>query len=110
MRQARVGDGLTLGLESEGPEAIGRIAPLWYSYDPFPLTPALSLRERENQGQRYENCKRLDFANALPPISLSLRERAGVRGNRPWKLHTARVLQLALGFRISDFEEVVISL
>src|SRR2546426_10883397 len=85
-----------------------KVAPRWYSHDPFPLTPALSLRERENQGQRYENCKRLDFANALPTISLSLRER--VRGNRPWKLHTARVLQLALGFRISDFEEVVISL
>src|SRR5437879_11576193 len=48
-----------------------KVAPRWYLHDPFPLTPALSLRERENQGQRYENCKRLDFANALPPISLS---------------------------------------
>jgi len=55
-------------LESEGPEAIGRIAPLWYSYDPFPLTPALSLRERENQAPYCTNSERLGFSNALPAI------------------------------------------
>src|SRR5216117_1862351 len=33
---------------------------------PFPLTPALSLRERENQGPRFGNSKRLGLSNALP--------------------------------------------
>src|SRR5882724_5589336 len=33
---------------------------------PFPLTPALSLRERENQGPRCNNSKRLGLSNALP--------------------------------------------
>jgi len=33
---------------------------------PFPLTPALSLRERENQAPHRNNSKRLAFSNALP--------------------------------------------
>src|SRR5437763_118183 len=33
---------------------------------PFPLTPAL--RERENQGPRWNNSKRRPFSNALPMI------------------------------------------
>ena len=35
---------------------------------PFPLTPGLSLRERESQGLRYNNSKRLAFWNALPTM------------------------------------------
>src|SRR5438552_18850821 len=35
---------------------------------PFPLTPALSLRERENQEPRCKNSKRLGFSNALPTL------------------------------------------
>src|SRR5439155_16495367 len=34
----------------------------------FPLTPALSLRERENQRPRCDNSKWLGFSNALPII------------------------------------------
>src|SRR5437899_1377311 len=37
-------------------------------HDPFPLTPALSLRERENQGPRCNNFKLLAFSNALPTL------------------------------------------
>ncbi len=33
---------------------------------PFPLTPALSLRERENQGSHCDNFNRLGCSNALP--------------------------------------------
>ena len=34
----------------------------------FPLTPALSLRERENQAPYCNNSERLGFSNALPAI------------------------------------------
>src|SRR5437879_5364689 len=33
---------------------------------PLPLTPTLSLRERENQGPRCDHSKRPGFPNALP--------------------------------------------
>jgi hypothetical protein len=33
---------------------------------PFPLNPALSLGERENQAPHCNNSKRLAFSNALP--------------------------------------------
>ncbi len=38
--------------EVRRPTVDGKIAPLGYSHDPFPLTPALSLREREKQRPR----------------------------------------------------------
>src|SRR5947209_15466704 len=44
----------------------------------------------------FDNSKRLGLSQRRPWLSLSLRERAGVRGNGPWKLQTAAVLQLAL--------------
>ena len=51
-------------------------------------------------GSAFDNPSRSDFLQRGPWFSLSLRERAGVRGNGPWKVKTAGVLQLALGFRI----------
>src|SRR6266446_10290926 len=48
--------------------AIARVAAFWYSHALFPLTPALSLRERENQGPRYDNSKRLGLSDALPML------------------------------------------
>src|SRR2546430_1711882 len=62
------------GMCFELSEVIVAIAPLWCSHDPFPLTPALSLRER-----------------------------AGVRGNGPRKLRSAGGLQLDRVIRVSDF-------
>src|SRR5947208_11225708 len=43
---------------------------------PFPLTPALSLRERENQGPRWNKSKQRPFSNA-PPMILPLPEGEG---------------------------------
>src|SRR6266566_6598220 len=43
---------------------------------PFPLTPALSLREREKQGPHCNNFKRLTFSNALATM-LALLEGEG---------------------------------
>src|SRR5438094_6414 len=70
---------------------------------PFPLTPALSLSERENQGPRCNNSNRLAFSNAIPAM-LPLPEGEG-RGegeqivqipdrcdlcNRPWNIGTLK--------------------
>src|SRR6266481_8091228 len=43
---------------------------------PFPLTPALSLRERENQEPRWNDSKQRPFSNA-PPMMLPLPEGEG---------------------------------
>src|SRR6266404_1061956 len=50
-------------------------------------------------GGAFDNGRRLELFQRGPWVSLSLRERVGVRGNGPWKLQTDGVLQLALGFR-----------
>ena len=92
---------MTLGLESEGPEAIGRIAPLWYSYDPFPLTPALSLRERENQGRHCDSFNQLGCSNALP-IMLPLPEGEG-RGEGEQALQSTDTLSFPTGPGVWDF-------
>jgi hypothetical protein len=47
----------------------------------FPLTPALSLGERENPSRRFDKPSLGDSATRWLPSSLSLRERARVRGN-----------------------------
>jgi hypothetical protein len=47
----------------------------------FPLTPALSLREREQSVLRLERFGALDPSISGNRFSLSLRERLGVRGN-----------------------------
>src|SRR6266478_6688047 len=36
----KIGRGVLFGFR----EAIAKVTPLWYSHDPFPLTPALSLQ------------------------------------------------------------------
>ena len=48
---------------------------------PFPLTPALSLREREN---RTQSCEKSEGSEFIPPQATGLPllgERDGVRGN-----------------------------
>jgi hypothetical protein len=47
----------------------------------FPLTPTLSAREREHSGRSSKRARRLGSSQAGHEFSLSLRERAGVRGN-----------------------------
>jgi len=49
---------------------------------PLPLTPALSLRERETPIQSLETAEALDLPTHWQRFSLSLRERAGVGGAR----------------------------
>ena len=76
----------------------------------IPLTPALSLRERENQGPRCNNSMRLGSRIWCRRCSLSLRERAGVRGNRSCEYQRVATFAIAtrpssrcVGFRISTF-------
>src|SRR6266566_3992371 len=47
-------------------------------------------------GNALDNPSHLKLSKRGPWFSLSLRERAGVRGNGPWEVQTAGVLQLAL--------------
>src|SRR5712692_128361 len=47
-------------------EAVAKVPDLLYSQALFPLTPALSLRERENQGRRCDNSKGVGLSNTLP--------------------------------------------
>src|SRR6266446_9456177 len=80
-------------------KAIAKVAPLWYSHALFPLTPALSLREREHHRQCIRQPEPLGVVATRSLVLLSLRERAGVRGNGPWKVQTAGVLHLAPKFQ-----------
>ncbi len=62
---------------------LGREAAQAATHVLFPLTPALSLGEREPCRPALEETKRLEFADWQRVFSLSPRERAGVRGNGP---------------------------
>src|SRR6266404_6991893 len=62
----------------------------------LPPHPALSLREREHYWRASDDASRSEFSQTGPWFSLSLRERAGVRGNGPSKAQSAGVLQLPL--------------
>src|SRR5437867_4842607 len=67
---------------------------------PFPLTPTLSLREREQRASRSEKPTGLDCSPRREGFTLSPRERAGVRGKQarddaarmssPWRTGNAR--------------------
>jgi len=61
--------------------------------DPFPLTPALSLRERVNHFQSWRTNYALALRTRWLRFSLSLRERAGVRGKGASFTATARDLR-----------------
>ena len=50
-------------------------------YDPFPLTPALSLREREKRIPFRDESERSDYTPARGMGLPLLGERVGVRGN-----------------------------
>src|SRR2546426_7775455 len=52
------------------------------SHAQFPLTPTLSLRERENDIASLDKPERYGLAKRLSKDALSPRERVGVRGNR----------------------------
>ena len=54
----------------------------------FPLTPALSLGERERRRQRVENPARVPLSQRGEWFSLSPGERAGVRGKGACELKT----------------------
>ena len=47
----------------------------------YPLTPSLSPGEREHVTRSFDKTGRLDLRRGWRRFSLSLRERAGVRGN-----------------------------
>ena len=49
-------------------------------YTPFPLTPALSPRERENRHPVFEDSSASDWSKRDSGDSLSPGERGGVRG------------------------------
>src|SRR5438552_11273336 len=68
---------------------------------PFPLTPALSLREREHHRQRIRQPEALGVVEIVPWFSLSLRARAGVRGNGACEYQ--RGAAFAIASRNSDF-------
>ena len=55
----------------------------------------------------FDNPSRSELLQRGPWVSLSLRERAGVRGNGPWKLKAARVLQLAHQIRMTPGTRLV---
>ena len=69
---------------------------------PFPLTPALSHRERENQGRCCDNFKRLGLSNALPMMH-PLPEGEGWGGGE-WALERADGGNLAIGPGIWDLD------
>jgi len=81
-------------------EAIARVAPILCSHDPFPLAPALSLRESENQGPRCDNSKLLGLSNAIPTM-LPLPKEGRGEGERA--LESAVRWSFAIGCRIFGF-------
>ena len=79
-------------------ESIAKVAPLWCSHDPFPLTPALSLREREHRRQRIREPKVLGVV-ATRSLVLPLPEGEG-RGEGERALEIADRGRFAIGSRI----------
>ena len=63
-------------------------------------SPLPSPSVRGSISSAFNNPSRLELLQRGRWFSLSLRERAGVRGNGPWKLKAAGVLQFAHEIRI----------
>ena len=63
--------------------------PLFESGVSFPLTPALSLGEREDHSPTRDKSRRAHISSGGRRGTLSPRERAGVRGNKPHVLSMA---------------------
>ena len=82
-------------------ESIAKVAPLWYSHAPFPLTPALSLREREHRRQRIREPEALGIMS-VRSLLLPLPEGEG-RGEGERALEIADDESFAMGSGISDF-------
>src|SRR5437879_2211875 len=82
-------------------EAMAKVALLWYSHALFPLTPALSLREREHHGQRIRQPGPLGVV-AARSLVLPLPEGEG-RGEAERALETADSGSFAIGSRHSVF-------
>jgi len=53
------------GTQCQGGEAIAKVTAFFYSHGPFPLTPALSLREREHYRQRTRQLEPLGVVAKL---------------------------------------------
>src|SRR3989442_9169586 len=74
---------------------------LWYSHDPFPLTPALSLREREHRRQNIRKPEPLAVVGTRPLV-LPLPEGEG-RGEGERALEIADRGSFAIGSQVSSF-------
>ena len=85
-------------------EAVAKVPDLLYSQALFPLTPALSLRERENQGRRCDNSKGVGLSNTLP-MMLPLPEGEG-RGEGERALESADSRSLAIGSLIAIYSKL----
>ncbi len=86
-------------------EATVKVSRLLYSRVLFPLTPALSLRERENQGPRCGNSKWVGSSKTLL-MMLPLPEGEG-RGEGEPALESADSRSFAIGSVISALFEVI---
>ena len=73
---------MRLGLTCAKDVVGGRVSPA----APFPLTPAISPKEREPRWPLYELAGAPDMREAGLALSLSFGERAGVRGNGAYAL------------------------
>src|SRR6266566_729272 len=82
-------------------EATAKAAPLWYSHALFPLTPALSLREREHHRQRIRQSQPLGVVTTRSLV-LPLPEGEG-RGEGERALQSADRGTFAIGSRLSNF-------
>ena len=82
-------------------EAIAKVAPLWHSRALFPLTPALSLREREHHRPRIRQPEPLRVV-AGRTLVLPLPQGEG-KGEGKRALETADSGSFAIGSRSSNF-------
>jgi hypothetical protein len=75
----------------------------------FPLTPALSPREREQAGPVLELSSIARFVDRLTTILPLLGERAGVRGNATLEMQQVPLFTLVLSIDILHFSALNVS-